>query len=103
MHHIFQAIINRLKDLMIPFQQGWYYTSAMKGSYSIKNVLPALVPELSYKDLNIQEGESASSIFEQMAAESFNGDENQTREDLLEYCKMDTWAMVKILEVLIGL
>jgi len=59
-------IIARLKDLMIPFQQKWYYTPAMKGSYSIKSVLPALVPELTYKDLEIQNGGSASSIFVQM-------------------------------------
>jgi hypothetical protein len=36
-------IISRLKDLMIPFQKKWYYTPEMKGSYSIKAVLPALV------------------------------------------------------------
>jgi len=51
-----REIINRLKDLMIPFQQKWYYTPKMKGSYSIKYVLPALVPELSYNDLEIKEG-----------------------------------------------
>ena len=45
------GIVNRLKDLMIPFQQKWYYTPEMKGSYSIKYILPALVPELSYNDL----------------------------------------------------
>jgi hypothetical protein len=39
-----RGIVNRLKDLIIPFQQKWYYTPEMKGSYSIKHVLPALVP-----------------------------------------------------------
>ena len=53
-------IINRLKDLMIPFQKRWYYTPEMKGSYSIKYVLPALVPDLSYQDLEIKEGGTAS-------------------------------------------
>lgn len=93
-------IVERLKDLMIPFQQKWYYTPEMRGSYSIKKVLPALVPELSYKDLEINEGNAASNTFSQMAQGKFIGDIDKTRNDLLEYCKMDTWAMVKILQKL---
>ncbi len=94
------GIIARLKDLMIPFQKKWYYTPAMKGSYSIKAVLPALVPELSYQDLEISEGGTASNTFYQMVTGEFQGDIEQTRKDLLEYCKLDTYAMVKILEKL---
>lgn len=93
-------IINRLKDLMIPFQKRWYYTPKMKGSYSIKYVLPALVPELSYQDLEIKEGGMASTVFAQMASGEFTGNYEKTRKDLLEYCKLDTYAMVKIYEVL---
>lgn len=93
-------IINRLKDLMIPFQKRWYYTPKMKGSYSIKYVLPALVPELSYQDLEIKEGGTASTVFAQMASGDYTGDYEKTRKDLLEYCKLDTYAMVKIFEVL---
>jgi hypothetical protein len=52
-------IVIRLKDLMMPFQKKWYYTPEMKGSYSIKFVLPALVPELSYDELEIKEGGTA--------------------------------------------
>ena len=95
-----QAIIERLKDLMIPFQNKWYYTPEMKGSYSIKYVLPALAPELSYNDLNINDGGTASSTFQSMMNGSFKGDELSTRKDLLEYCKLDTYAMVKIIEKL---
>ncbi len=91
-------LIDRLKDLMLPFQQKWYYTPDMQGSYSIKKVLPALVPELNYNELKIQEGNTASNTFAQMAQGNFIGDVTQTRKELLEYCKMDTWAMVKILE-----
>ena len=94
------SIINRLKDLMTPFQKRWYYTPEMKGSYSIKYVLPALVPELSYQDLEIKEGGTASTVFAQMANGKFTGDYIKTRRDLLEYCKLDTYAMVKIYEVL---
>lgn len=99
-HKEIHAIINRLKDLMIPFQQKWVYTPQMKGSYSIKAVLPALVPELSYQDLEIKEGGTASTTFTQMVTGEFQGDLQKTRINLLEYCKLDTYAMVKILEKL---
>ena len=95
-----REIINRLKDLMIPFQQKWYYTPEMRGSYSIKYVLPALVPELSYNDLDIKEGGTASNTFLSMVNETFEGDVHKTRRQLLEYCELDTYAMVKILEKL---
>jgi hypothetical protein len=95
-----QCIIKRLKDLMIPFQNKWYYTPEMRGSYSIKYVLPALAPEFSYNDLNIKDGGMASSIFLSMINDNFKGNELLTRQDLLEYCKLDTYAMVKIIEKL---
>lgn len=94
------SIVSRLKDLMIPFQQKWYYTPEMKGSYSIKYVLPAMVPELSYNDLDIKEGGAASNTFLSMVNGKFDGDVEETRRQLLEYCKLDTYAMVKILEKL---
>ena len=92
-----RGIVDRLKDLMIPFQKKWYYTPKMRGSYSIKSVLPALVPELSYNDLDIKEGGVASNTFLSMLNGSFEGDVKETRNQLLEYCKLDTYAMVKIL------
>jgi len=95
-----RGIVNRLKDLMIPFQQKWYYTPEMRGSYSIKSVLPALVPELSYNDLDIKEGGTASNTFLSMVNGTFEGDVEETRKQLLEYCKLDTYAMVKILDIL---
>ena len=72
----------------------------MKGSYSIKAVLPALIPELSYQDLDIKDGGNASSTFLSMVNGSFEGNVEETRQQLIEYCKRDTWAMVKILEKL---
>ncbi len=97
------GIINRLKDLMTPFQKRWYYVPRMRGSYSIKQVLPALVPELSYDTLEVSNGSQASGIYSGMVAGTFEGDILKTRRDLLEYCKMDTWAMVKIYEKLTDL
>ena len=72
----------------------------MKGSYSIKYVLPALVPSLSYDDLDINNGSLASSIFANLHNISDLDQIKKTRKHLLEYCKLDTLAMVKILEVL---
>jgi predicted DNA-binding protein YlxM (UPF0122 family) len=58
--------ISRVKDLMLPFQKKFYYTYKMQGSYSIKYVLPALIPELSYKNLEINAGGLASIAFESL-------------------------------------
>lgn len=93
------AIHDRMIDLMKPFKTEAYYHPGFKGSASLKRVLPVMVPELSYENLNIQEGGTASFIYsrlkhmdEQTAAETMN--------DLLEYCELDTLAMVKIWEQL---
>jgi len=90
-------IIDRLKDLMIPFREKWYYTPAMNGSYSIKVVLPALLPEFHYNDLEIKDGSTASNVFSSMIQGTFKGDSKKTKTALLEYCKLDTLAMVKVL------
>ena len=90
----------RLKDLMIPFQNRYYYTPEMRGSYSIKKVLPALVPNLSYSGLDIAEGGQASNAFTDLYTQTDRQKIKQVRKNLLEYCKMDTLAMVEILKVL---
>ena len=72
----------------------------MRGSYSIKAVLPALVPELSYDELEINEGGLATIAFENLFTENDMIKISETREQLLEYCKLDTLAMVRILEKL---
>lgn len=91
---------SRVKDLMLPFQKKYYYTYKMRGSYSIKYVLPALIPELSYGDLEINEGGLASVAFESLYYETDLMRIAEIRNNLLEYCKLDTLAMVKILEKL---
>ncbi|MCB0747242.1 MAG: DUF2779 domain-containing protein, partial [Ignavibacteriae bacterium] len=95
--------ISRVVDLMIPFQKKWYYTPSMQGSYSIKKVLPALVPELSYGGLQIADGGTASVAFEHLHEEKDIFKIEETRKNLLEYCKLDTLAMVEILNSLIHL
>jgi uncharacterized protein DUF2779 len=93
-------ILNRMDDLIIPFREGWYYHPAMNGSNSIKNVLPAMLPEFSYDELEIGNGGDASAVFQSMVEGNFTGDVEDTRQDLLDYCGMDTYAMVRILGVL---
>jgi hypothetical protein len=90
----------RLIDLVQPFQERYYYHPAMKNSVSIKNVLPALVPELNYSNLMISSGSIAMTAFELLQAETDMFKIVEIREQLLAYCKMDTLAMVKIFEVL---
>ncbi|MCB0771610.1 MAG: DUF2779 domain-containing protein [Flavobacteriales bacterium] len=92
------ALVERIKDLEHPFKRGWHYVPAMNGRSSIKAVLPALVPEMNYADLEVQEGMTASRHFESLLSGSYTGDVEQLRRDLLAYCRMDTLAMVKVLE-----
>ena len=67
------------------------------GSASIKAVLPALVPELTYDDLNIREGSSASRLWKEVTLTNPQvSDREQTYADLVAYCTLDTWAMVAI-------
>lgn len=99
-----QHLTDRIVDLMKPFQQKAYYTKEMLGRYSIKNVLPAIAPELSYKDLHIADGGTASQAFYSMFMDSEKFEEEhlleEVREDLLKYCERDTWAMVVLMEKL---
>lgn len=96
-------IINEnMKDLMVPFQKKYYVTPSMNGSYSIKYVLPALVPKLAlaYKALDgVQNGSEAMNAFANMSKME-EKEKEKMRTSLIEYCTLDTLAMVKILEVL---
>jgi len=92
--------LSRIRDLIIPFKDRLYYHPAMKGSSSIKNVLPALVPGFSYDNLAIGNGNMAMGAYEKLRTETDLFVQQELREALLEYCKLDTLAMVKILEVL---
>jgi len=94
-------IAENMHDLCDPFKNGDYYCKAMGRGYSIKYVLPALFPddpELDYNNLQIiQHGGDAMNAFATLHEKSAEEIE-QIREALLAYCKLDTLAMVKILE-----
>jgi hypothetical protein len=93
-------IAARLIDLL-PIVRNYVYHPDFGGSFSLKNVLPALVPELSYDGLPIADGQSASLelvqlLFQMDALEPDTRE--QIRSDLLRYCHQDTWALVRLLE-----
>ena len=91
---------SRIIDLLDVFNNAWYYVPQMGKSASIKDVLPALVPTLSYSSLPINNGDLANKTYMSMIVGSFKGDINETRNNLLAYCKLDTLAMVEIWKVL---
>ena len=96
-------IHDNMKDLMVPFEKGDYYCKEMQGSYSIKLVLPALFPndpELDYHALEgIHNGGEAMQAYPDLVNHT---PEEQAiiRKNLLAYCRLDTLAMVKVLEKL---
>ena len=91
------AINQRVVDLMIPFKAKWYDDPRFEGSASIKKVLPVMCPELSYQDLGIHDGNSAQRLWMEAVLTGARPDEKaQILADLTDYCKMDTWAMVRI-------
>lgn len=96
----FEAILDNIFDLMEIFSKQYYVDAKFMGSASIKNILPVLVPELTYKNLNIQKGDQASERWEYMIGEASAAEKEEIKADLLEYCKLDTMAMVRIWEVL---
>lgn len=98
-----EKLFDRVKDLMLPFQKKYYYSPEMKGSYSIKYVLPTLVPELSYENMVIADGGTASLSYESLLSLDDFIKIDEIKKQLLEYCKLDTLAMVRILEKLEGL
>ncbi len=97
-------IHDNIKDLMIPFKNQWYYSKSLKGSYSIKYVLPALFPSeesLDYHNLDlIHNGSEAMNSYATLNNKS-KEEQAYIRERLLRYCELDTYAMVKIYEKLI--
>ena len=99
-----QNIADHIIDLIDPFRAGDYYVPAMGGSFSIKSVLPALFPddpELNYHNLDerCQNGGDAMTIFPRIK-DMEPAEAAASREALLRYCELDTWAMVKVWEKL---
>ena len=92
----FEDLNERTVDLADIFSKRMYLDKKLKGKYSIKKVLPLLCPELSYKELGIQEGSTASRSWREAIVDGTRPDKDQILADLREYCGLDTYAMVAI-------
>jgi hypothetical protein len=97
---VIEKNIGQFRDLMAPFKSRDLYLHQMNGSYSLKAVLPTLIPEMSYDNLEVQEGGMASTYFLKLAQTQDEKERKQLRQALLDYCEQDTLAMVRILEKL---
>lgn len=101
-NHLMNISIN-MKDLIVPFRDGHLYNRRMGGSFSIKSVLPALFPDdpsLDYHNLEeVHNGGEAMAIFPKIKDMPIE-DQKRARKNLLKYCELDTFAMVKIYEYL---
>jgi Domain of unknown function(DUF2779) len=101
--HSLLAINARVVDLL-PIARERYYHPSQQGSWSIKKVLPAVVPELRYDALDgVQDGGMAMDAFlEAIHPATQTGHKNQIEQQLLAYCKLDTYAMVRLWQVFAG-
>lgn len=97
-------IRDNIKDLLDPFQKGYYYNRAMGGSFSIKSVLPAIFPDdpnLDYHNLEgVHNGSEAMTLFPKIK-DMPEEEQKEARRNLLKYCELDTYAMVKVWEELV--
>jgi hypothetical protein len=90
----------RLWDLL-PVIRNHVYHPAFRGSFSLKRVLPALLPGQGYGGMAVADGGEAGAAWEQLAADGLSGRERQQlRRALLDYCRKDTQAMVDLVAFL---
>jgi hypothetical protein len=95
-----EKVLARLVDLH-PIVKTNYYHPLFNGSFSLKAVLPAVVPSLDYGDLVIQGGTEASQQYYHMIFEATDpAEKERIRQALLAYCKRDTLAMVELRKIL---
>ncbi len=93
------AIADRLFDLLPVVRKGYYHPE-FHGSFSIKQVLPVLVPGMDYRDLAIDEGQLAAVRYVQAISTEDDEERHRTFDALREYCAMDTLALARLHEAL---
>ncbi len=87
----------RVYDLEDVFKKQYFVHKGFKGKTSIKYILPVIAPELTYKNLNIQNGGSASDTWNRLVTSQIPANQKkQVTEDLLKYCERDSYAMYAI-------
>lgn len=97
------ALNERIVDLL-PIARKCFYHPSQQGSWSIKAVLPALCPDLSYDDLEgVQHGGMAMDAFkEAIASQTTASRKAEIKQQLLNYCELDTYAMVRLWSAFTG-
>jgi hypothetical protein len=95
-----EIIIENLRDLATPFRNRDICRWEMKGSYSQKMVLPALIPDMTYQGMEINDGGMAMEGYFRMCAGGDPDEMEKVRQALLEYCRTDTLGMVRLYEKL---
>lgn len=97
-----QTAERRLWDIADPFRKGHYLHPSFKGSWSIKSVLPALVPDLSYEGLAITNGKDAQVAYLNLLSGKLDGSAAKSLRDALRaYCAQDSLGMVRLLDHLL--
>ncbi|HDL60225.1 MAG TPA: DUF2779 domain-containing protein [candidate division WOR-3 bacterium] len=95
------SLVDRMVDLESIIRKNYYHPE-FHGSTSIKKTLPVLVPDMSYDDLKIADGDSAMVSFAYLALGKYKDREAETiKRNLLEYCKRDSFAMVRLHQQLV--
>jgi len=95
-----KRIQRRLWDLL-PIMRNHVYHPAFAGSFSLKAVLPALVPEMTYEGMEVANGQDAGLAWESLLRAGLEEAERlRTEKALREYCGQDTLALVRLLEKL---
>lgn len=91
-----RAIVDRMVDLL-PLYRAHYYHREMRGSWSIKAVLPTIAPDLDYGTLEVADGGDAQKAYLQACDPATTAEtREQLRGHMLAYCERDTWAMVRL-------
>ena len=99
LRHALYPLRNRFFDLL-PIFRDYYFHPAFRGSSSIKDVLPVLVPDLSYSDLDVHSGDEAQLTWAELVTTPDQSKRLVSAESLLAYCKLDTIAMVRLYRAL---
>jgi len=95
-----KRIQSRLRDLL-PVVRDHAYHPAFAGSYSLKSVLPALVPDMTYDGMDVANGQAAGLAWERLIRGSLDQAENEKiTKALLDYCEQDSLALLRLLETL---
>jgi len=101
-----RSLLDRIVDLKEVFSNQMWVSADFRGSASLKAVLPVLVPEMDYSQLEVSNGTEAMQKWDELVKGSLASSSSAEREtavkDMLEYCEMDTLAMVKIYDEVRG-